>query len=488
MPTSTSTSILVADVPMVPIATESPALGALPEGQVLSYRRASIVPKPESRDDQMYASEANPEKFPDGGFLAYLVLFGSFCGLIADFGIPNSMGALEAYVSTHQLVAAKLSTVSWVFSLHLGVMFLGGVLFGDMFDHYGATKLLIGGTVLMCGGLMATAELSSMYQFILSFGVLTALGTSLAMAPLIGVLSHWFLKKRAMACSIATVGGLVGSSMFALVLQKLFAEVGFKWGIRVLALICLVCMLLSIAFVKERREETVPEGDQSEPHSADQTETELEPASPFWDALRSAMDLALFKDIRFVSLAIAVFVSEINSITVLTFLASYALANGVQTLKAYLLITLVNLFGIPARLLTGFLADRYGRFNVMFSTSLFSAVFTFGLLVPAKGELLMLYSFVVLFGFLSSAVISLIAPCLGQICPAARFGKYYGVLYFCLAFLTVLGIFFTSLVIDTGSQHRYQMWTFFEAGVSVAAIFAWGWARYCNVGFRVCKF
>ena len=51
----------------------------------------------------MYASEANPDDFPDGGLAAYLVLFGSFMGLIADFGIANSLGAIQSYVTSHQL-------------------------------------------------------------------------------------------------------------------------------------------------------------------------------------------------------------------------------------------------------------------------------------------------------------------------------------------------------------------------------------------------
>lgn len=54
-----------------------------------------------------------------------MVLVGSFIGLVADFGIPNALGAIESYVSANQLKDVSKADVGWVFSLHLGVMYLG---------------------------------------------------------------------------------------------------------------------------------------------------------------------------------------------------------------------------------------------------------------------------------------------------------------------------------------------------------------------------
>lgn len=455
------------------------------EQQQVTYRRASVA-NVKRTEVAMYSLEKNPEKFPDGGLSAYTVLFGSFCGLIADFGIPNSLGAIEAYVSTNQLSSTKLSTVSLVFSLHMGVMFFCGVFSGNLFDAYGSRKLLLSGTILMCGGLLATAELKTLYQFVLAFSICTAIGTSLAMAPLIGVLSHWFLKKRGFACSVATVGGLVGSSIFAVMLQRLYAEIGFKWAMRILSLICGVCMVVSMVLVKDGPAKSLLDGE-DEDHALNLS-AEIDAGRSWKRTMMGFLDFALFRDIRFVSLAVAVFLSELIALTVLMFLASYALANGISLLKSYLLLTVVNLSGIPSRLITGLLADSYGRFNVMTVTSIFTAIFIFSLLFTARGRLPVLYAFGVLYGCSSSAVLSLIAACLSQICPASSFGKYYGVLYFCLAFMTILGIYISSLMIDSGSPSDYQKWILFEGGISVAAVLAWVWARYTNVGFRMCKF
>lgn len=66
------------------------------------------------------------------------LLFGSFAGLIADFGISNSVGAIQGYVSGHNLEEMEKATASWCsvcileFSMHLGVMYFGNVVFGSL--------------------------------------------------------------------------------------------------------------------------------------------------------------------------------------------------------------------------------------------------------------------------------------------------------------------------------------------------------------------
>ncbi|KAK6201023.1 major facilitator superfamily domain-containing protein [Scheffersomyces amazonensis] len=467
----------------------------------------------------MYASENNPDRFPDGGLQANLVLLGSFIGLIADFGIANAMGAIESYVSTHQLLNDKQTNVSWVFSLHLGVMYFGGVFFGELFDKFGAKRPLIVGTICMTTGLILTAESHTLYQFILSFSLLTAIGTSICMSPLIGVLSHWFLKKRARACSIATIGGLVGASCFAIMLQQLYDKIGYKWAVRVLALICLTCMSISILLVKERthtkieksqddgsiqqvEEDVIPETEvdievevdgttkpKSEPTSKSKhhlTEGNILKAAISF--LRGALDFSMLKDQRFVLLTIAVFLAEIISMTTLTYLSSYALNFGLSNSKSYLLITIVNVCGIPSRLVSGILADKYGRFNVMIGTSVLTTIVVFAVWLPARGSVGMLFAFGALFGVSTSAVISLIPACTGQICSAENFGKVYGTLYFFLAFLTILGMYFASLVISDRSLTDYRNFVLYEGALAVASVISWLWARYTAVGWRLVKF
>lgn len=441
----------------------------------------------------MYGSETDPDRFPDGGMAANIVVFGCFVGLIADFGIANSMGAIQSYISTHQLSSESETNVGWVFSMHLGVMYIGGVIFGELFDKFGARRPLVAGMIIMCLGLVATAESETLWHFILSFSVLTAIGTSVAMAPLVSVISHWFLRKRAMACSIATVGGLVGSSCFAVMLQKLYGSVGFKWALRILALICAACMMVLIVLVKERKKEPqISEGSSEGNPFMPEPSPDEKPKSNIFQTtvkfLHSALDFSILKDSRFVLLTLAVFLAEIVSMSTLTYLSSYAITLGVAESKAYLLITIVNVCGIPSRLVSGVAADKYGRFNVMICTSFLTMVVVFGIWFPAKGNVTLLYVFSVLFGISTSAVILLIPACTGQICLAESFGKVYGTLYFFLGPLTLLGMYFASIVIGKGNTYTYRHFVLYEGGLLVMCLGTWIMARYTAVGWTMCKF
>jgi hypothetical protein len=56
--------------------------------------------------------------YPEGGLRAWLVVFGSFCGMLASFGFMNTLGAFQTYLSTHQLKEYNESTIGWIFSVY----------------------------------------------------------------------------------------------------------------------------------------------------------------------------------------------------------------------------------------------------------------------------------------------------------------------------------------------------------------------------------
>jgi hypothetical protein len=57
-----------------------------------------------------------PEDFPDGGFQAWLVVFGGWCALFCTFGLINCIGVFEEYYVNGPLSQYGSSTVSWITS------------------------------------------------------------------------------------------------------------------------------------------------------------------------------------------------------------------------------------------------------------------------------------------------------------------------------------------------------------------------------------
>lgn len=111
--------------------------------------------------------QADGHAFPEGGLRAWLVVLGSFSGMTASFGILNSAGTFQAYLSTHQLVLESPSAVGWIFSLYAFLTFFCGVQIGPVFDAYGPRWLVFAGSVFLVGGMMGVAESSSKWCLLL---------------------------------------------------------------------------------------------------------------------------------------------------------------------------------------------------------------------------------------------------------------------------------------------------------------------------------
>lgn len=88
------------------------------------------------------------DTFPEGGLQAWLVVFGSFCAMLSVYGLINSAAVFESYFSEHQLAGQSPSTVGWIFSVYLFVVFFAGIQFGPVFDHRGPRALVAVGSVL----------------------------------------------------------------------------------------------------------------------------------------------------------------------------------------------------------------------------------------------------------------------------------------------------------------------------------------------------
>lgn len=93
--------------------------------------------------------------YSEGGFKAWSVVFGAFCGTAASIGIYNTSGVFEAYMSRQLLPDESPSDVGWIFGIYTFVTWFLGVQVGPTFDAMGPTMLVIGGSVCTLAGIFA---------------------------------------------------------------------------------------------------------------------------------------------------------------------------------------------------------------------------------------------------------------------------------------------------------------------------------------------
>ncbi|EJS41826.1 mch4p [Saccharomyces arboricola H-6] len=414
-------------------------------------------------------------EFPDGGIQAWLVVFGSFMGLIPVFGLINSLGAIESYISKHQLANISSSTTSWIFSLYLAISFLSCILSGGYFDRNGSTGLMCTGTVIYTGGLFALANCDTVWQFILAFSVLSGLGTGILMTPLIGTVATWFLKRRGIATSVSTMGGSIGGIIFPIMLRKLYKEVGFHWAIRILAFICLACLICATALAREKNKPVV------------------QPFESRSDVMKwyvsSVFNWRYFLEGKFLFVAIGASFAESSLTSCATYLASYSMARGNTENVAYTMITASNTVGILGRYIPGYFADRFiGRFNVEIITISMAAILNFVMWLPFGGNTKVLWAYVCLWGFSTGSILSLTPVCIGQISKTTDFGKRYATVYLLQSLVTIPVLPVGGTLIGKGTVANYNHFIIFNSALMAAGAACYVISRYICVGAKLCKF
>lgn len=132
------------------------------------------------------------------------------------------------------------------------MMFLGGPIFGKIFDSHGPRWLLLIGSILHVFGLMMTSLSTKYYQIILSQGVVSGLGASAVFYASMGSVGTWFFRKRAAAFGIMASGSSLGGVIFPIMVSRLIPRVGFPWTMRACAFMILGLLIIGNLTVKSR--------------------------------------------------------------------------------------------------------------------------------------------------------------------------------------------------------------------------------------------
>lgn len=382
-----------------------------------------------------YRSPDADDTFPDGGTRSWLVILGCFFLLMATYGMMNSTGVLQNYFSTHQLSDYSTSAVGWIPGLFTFFGLVLSVQIGPMFDRYGPSWILILGTGCYVAGLLLLAECRLYWHFLLTLGVLTGTGAALLSTAAMAAVPHWFDRRVGLAMGTAMAGAGLGGVTFPLVLRAAFTRFGYRWAIRLLALIVAIMCGLGIALVRSR----LPRG-----------------------RSRSTINLRAFQDTRFTWLTLGTFSEcpciwggiaadgclglELEVFAGLGLYPTYVVMQGFSTGTSVVLLSLLNVyvpstpfiqpiqtnhrsFSTIGRLIAGGIADKYGRINTQTGLICLGALAIFAIWLPFGNTLPGLYLFSCIFGLASGSFLSLAPACIGQVSKASEVGGRFGICY-----------------------------------------------------------
>ncbi|KAI1335561.1 MFS general substrate transporter [Xylariaceae sp. FL0016] len=399
--------------------------------------------------------------FPEGGTQAWLVVLGSFCAMVSVYGIINSAAVFESYFSTHQLEGYSSSTIGWLFSLYLFIVFFAGIQVGPIFDRHGPRILVAVGSLLVVASQLLLGLCTKYYQILLTYSVLGGLGGALLNVPAYGVIAHFFKARRGFATGIAATSGSVGGIVFPLYLQAVIPKLGFAWSTRIIGFILLFLSVIANLLIRTRL-----------PPS-----TRKASVFPDW---------SLFKDLKFTLSCLGIWFMEWGIFIPLTFIVSYAAAHGQDANDSYTLLALLNVGSFFGRFLPGFLADKIGRFNVIVITNALCAITVLAFWLPAGDNRALLIVFAVTFGFASGSNLGLYPVCIGQLCDARDYGRFYSTALMTGSFGTLTSVPIGGALLGLGhGEQGWQALIIFSALSYVIAMSCFLGARVVAVSWRV---
>ncbi|KAK7190125.1 hypothetical protein PSPO01_03846 [Paraphaeosphaeria sporulosa] len=280
----------------------------------------------------------------DGGY-GWIVVFACFVQTFWVNAWTGSWGILQAALlaqsAMREVPASTLSFVgsvglSLTVALALACVWLAGVIGARWSTLLGillfSASTLVGSfTVRNIGGLFAS-------------GTLYGIGASLMYTNSNSLPVQWFHKRLGTANGLVKLGGGIGATVMALIVQLLIDKVGVAWTFRVMALASLASGVPAALLIKEK-----------------------ERSSP-------SINPSLFRDLTFFLLFVAGFVGIFALYIPSFFLPTVATSIGLSPSTAAAVMACYNACMAVGRLSSGIACDKLGATNMLLATMALNAI------------------------------------------------------------------------------------------------------------------
>lgn len=302
------------------------------------------------------------------------------------------------------------------------------------------------------------------YQILFSQSIVSSLGSGAVFTASLTSTTSWFQKKRGTVFGIVNSGSSTGGIVLPIMLSRLFKMIGFGWTMRVVGFLFLGLMSISCLLIKSRI-----------------------PPKPRPFALVDYH--RCFKEPAVLLTMLGGFLFFWGMFLPLSYIIVQAKASGVSASLVPYLLPLINGISLIGRLTAGVLADRFGNFNCMLMITGFTGVLTLALWIPGSQSTGAIMAYAVAFGYGSGGYVSIFPACVSQISPIAEIGTRIGLASLVNAFGALTGSPLGGALISdkSGSGNSFLGLQLFCGCTMIASVFAYGAARYVQVGFKWTK-
>jgi MFS family permease len=344
---------------------------------------------------------------------------------------------------------------------------------GRLMDTHGPRIVIGTGVCLMTLGLFTAPAIQTPWQLYATLGVLVGGGANLMTYTAQSLfLPSWFVRRRALAISIAFSGAGVGAIVLLPWLQTIIGRDGWRASCWAMGLLVLFVIGPLTLLVRRRPEDVglLPDGasQQGSTGEARRTSNVVDPA---WVAVEWTLPRAL-RTARFWWIALGFFCALIAWYAVQVHQTKYLIEVGFSPLVAAWSLGIVSAAGIPGQVSLGALSDRIGR-EWIWTAGCAGFAICYAALIALEHapSPALLYLMVLSQGFLGYALTSVMGPIVAEIFEGPHYGSVFGTMSIALITGGAAGPWITGVIHDmTGSSRLAFLLAIACCAISAAAI------------------
>ncbi|KJA23936.1 hypothetical protein HYPSUDRAFT_137083 [Hypholoma sublateritium FD-334 SS-4] len=392
---------------------------------VASYTRESTV-----SDDYISA-----DAIPDGGVRAWLVILGVYVIPHPYDAYTNAYGVYNDFYVREYLVKTQTSSqISWIGSVQLFLVLSAGLVSGRAFDAGYFYHLMIGGALLFefCLFMISISKPEQYYQLFLAQGLGMGIAIGVMYIPAIGIIAHYFQRRRALAIGFATAGSAVGGAIHPIMLNAWFhGSVGFHSGVKASAGLTGGMMLIAILLMKPRYPKNTRK------------------------AISTVQSFRIFlRDLPYVIMILGTVLTLAGLYYPIFYLQLKAIENGITSHLAFYTIAVLNAASAVGRVLPNLFVYRFGAFNVIIPCVFLTSLLVFCNLAIDNVAGTMIFA--ILYGFFSGSYASVLPAMVGSTAETdAEIGARLGV---CFTFTVGLGGLIGTPIAGALLSTTFQWW------------------------------
>lgn len=406
-------------------------------------------------------------------FYGYVILALCFANMIVMRGVNGAFGVY--YLALLEEFSWTRSDGATIASANFFVYAIASPLVGLAFDRFGPRLLMPFGAFLVGSGLVASSFATSLLGMYISYGIITALGQgALSFVGHNALISFWFVRRRATAIGIASMGQGVGALVMVPLTQLLIDQIGWRWTYVVTGSMLLLVLLPANALFQRRKPQDVgqfPDGDTT-PGAENPGRHSQRAGERDW-TLREAVRSFPFWCITLGHLALGTALFLINTHAIAHFVAV-----GYEKLTASFYFGLIGFIRIGATIIWGSLSDRLGRSNAYAVATLVTALGVVGMIaMTIDAPLWLVYLTIALYGIGHSAGNPTYGAVIGDIFSGRKIGVIFGFLEISFGFGSAFGSWIGGYLFDANGSYAWSfavcLICFIISGVAIHACARW---------------